>query len=763
LRTLFFAAIACGLLSSWLVDQQWIAAGLLLLWLVRVVCLRDRTCLIVTTILTVSMAGWLGWQNRQFQRVTQLLPREAALTLMVQPDMITVRGGQYQLIATSTSGRLLVRGELPSATAKHRLAQINRRTQWRVQGTLSPVPPPTNPGQFNAPAYYRSQGVYQQLTVESVRSVGVAPRTGFFGWQDRLHQWRSQFAQICQRLPPMIQLYATSLLIGLRPTNFQTTMGSVQQLGLLHLFSLSGMHVILFANLLKWLLVRVHLSRQAADYWVLGLLPLYLVLGGGADSLQRAVITAGLPIIWQRLTRQSSSALSGWSMALLIGIVHNPLVLSQLGGQLSYGLALLLILMPNSSTWQLAVRVQLISLPVLLVATAQWHVLSLAVNLVMAPLFSWVLLPVTMLGASAGLAVPELAQWCDWILTCFQNWLDWVSTWPGLLTIGQPSAPWAWLLGLLSLWLLRTPTKRWLRWLVVTYGCLVLSIRYPLCGAVQFIDIGQGDSILIRQPFNRTVSLIDTGGRLQIPRPAWQEDGLKPKPRVATITVNYLHRLGITRIDTVYLSHKDVDHIGDLGELLRLIPVKRIIVPAGMAHLPKFQRLLTTVKVKPPVIEVLVGQQFADGLTAIHPFQPGRAENADSLVLTGVFGGQRFMFTGDLDRAGERKIMERYPQLRIDVLKLGHHGSKTASDPQVLRHLGVRYGILSVGRHNRYGHPNQETLDTLASQKIMTYSTALQGMVTYRFGGRLPSVWQTFLKEGNSYQRTAGVKGDSRG
>ncbi len=719
--------------------------------------------MIVTTLLTVSMAGWLGWQNWQFQRVTQTLPHDESLMLRVQPDMITVRGGQYQLIATSAYGRLLVRGTLPSAATKHRLAQVTKRTQWRVRGTLSPVPPPTNPGQFDAPAYYRSQGIFQQLTVESVATVGAAPRTGLAGWLDQLHQWRSQFALACQKLPPMLQLYATSLLIGLRPTNFQATMSSVQQLGLLHLFSLSGMHVILFANLLRWVLVRGHLSRQTVDYWLLGLLPLYLVLGGGADSLQRAVITAGLPIIWQRLTRQASGALSGWSMALLIGIIHNPLVLSQSGGQLSYGLSLLLILMPRMSTWQLAVRVQLLSLPVLLVATAQWHILSLAVNLVMAPLFSWVLLPVTMIGASVGFVVPALAQWCNWILTCFQSWLDWVSTWPGLLTIGQPSPEWAWLVGLLSLWVLRTPTRRWLRWLLLSYGCMVISIRYPVRGAVQFIDIGQGDSILIRQPFNRTVSLIDTGGRLQIPRPKWQEDGLKVKPRVATITVNYLHRLGITRIDTVYLSHKDVDHIGDLGELLRLISVKRIVVPAGMAHLPKFQRLLTTVKVKPPVIEVLAGRRFADGLTAVHPFQPGRAENEDSLVLTGVFGGRRFMFTGDLDRAGERAIAERYPQLRVDVLKLGHHGSKTASDPQALRQLGVRYGILSVGRHNRYGHPNQETLDTLASQKITTYSTALQGMVTYRFGGSRPSVWQTFLKEGNIYQRTAGVKGNSRG
>ncbi len=281
---------------------------------------------------------------------------------------------------------------------------------------------------------------------------------------------------------------------------------------------------------------------------------------------------------------------------------------------------------------------------------------------------------------------------------------------------------------------------------------------------MQFIDIGQGDSILIRQPFNRSVALIDTGGRLNFPTPAWQHDGTVTQPRVANVTVNYLHRLGITQIDTVYLSHKDVDHIGDLGALLARMPVKRVVVPAGMAHLAKFQQLLRPAMQPPQVVEALAGMTFkADGLEAVHPFVPGAAENGDSLVLTGTFGGQRFMFTGDLDRAGERAIMQRYPALRVPVLKLGHHGSKTASDPEVLRQLGVRTGILSVGRQNRYGHPNQETLTTLRQQQIRTYSTALQGMITYHFGGGRPGQWQTFLKEGNLYQRTTSPQSDSKG
>ena len=756
---MFFAAIGSGLLSSWLVGQQAIAAFLVVIWLVRVWCLQVRWVWWTTVVLVSLMGSWFLWQNQRFQRFQAATPHNQTVMVTVQPDDINVNGGQYRLIATLPNrDRLLVYGRLTTPTEKRALQAVTQRTSWQLQGSWSPIPPPTNPGQFDAPAYYRSQGIYQQLTVQRASSPRLALRSGLAGMNDAVHRWRQQFRLACDRLPATLRLYATSLLIGMRPATFTPVMTSERQLGLLHLFSLSGMHVILLLSGLRWLLTWLRVTATTSDALLLGLLPVYLILGGGSDSLQRAVITAGLPIVCQLLTRQATNALAGWSLALLLGLLINPLVLLQLGGQLSYGLALLLILGQRQSVWHRAWNIQLVSLPVLLMATAQWHVLTVIVNLLVAPIFSWVLLPLTILGASGGFVWPILASWCDGGLAVFQHGLDVVGHWPGLLTLGQPPAYLGWLLGLLTLAAIRQPAKRWWWRLSLTYALVVASIHWPLHGAVEFIDIGQGDSILIRQPFNRTVSLIDTGGRLNFPQPAWQRPDTPPTPRVANVTVNYLHRLGLTKLDTVYLSHKDVDHIGDLGELLRRVNVKRIVVPAGMAQLPKFQQLLRPAKQRPQVIEAVAGMTFEDGLTAVHPFQPGRAENEDSLVLTGRFGQHQFMFTGDLDRAGERAIVARYPQLRVDVLKLGHHGSRTASDPAALQQLGVQRGILSVGRHNRYGHPNADTLATLRQQQILTYSTAQQGMIRYHFGWQT-SQWETFLKEGNLYQRTTSPQG----
>lgn len=104
----------------------------------------------------VSMAIWLNWQNHRFTTIVQQPSQVVALDLAVQPDAITVRGGQYQLITTSPMGKLLVRGQLKNAAEKQHLTQLTCRTVWRVQGESAPIAPPTNPGQFNAPRYYRS-------------------------------------------------------------------------------------------------------------------------------------------------------------------------------------------------------------------------------------------------------------------------------------------------------------------------------------------------------------------------------------------------------------------------------------------------------------------------------------------------------------------------------------------------------------------------------------------------------------------------------
>lgn len=227
---------------------------------------------------------------------------------------------------------------------------------------------------------------------------------------------------------------------------------------------------------------------------------------------------------------------------------------------------------------------------------------------------------------------------------------------------------------------------------------------------------------------------------------------MQAKRDYATRTsINYLKSCGVSKIDTIYLSHHDLDHIGYLTSILQNFRVKQIVVPKGMEKQHSLIRLIpVNCQQVPQILPVVAGNKLPySKLRVLHPFDEGEGKNEDSMVLIGIFGQLKFMFMGDLDRQGERNVIHRNPDLRVDVLKLGHHGSKTSSDSQFIRQLLPQIGIISAGRQNRYGHPNQETLITLRKNNVKSVSTQKYGMIRYRYYGNNYH-WQTKLK-GDEY------------
>lgn len=177
--------------------------------------------------------------------------------------------------------------------------------------------------------------------------------------------------------------------------------------------------------------------------------------------------------------------------------------------------------------------------------------------------------------------------------------------------------------------------------------------------------------------------------------------------------------------------------------------VKQITFPKGMEQQANFKRKVLPLALKQHTQLIPITDKVrVPGLPLqiMHPFKSGHGANEDSVVLAGKFAGTTFLFMGDLDRAGERAIMSKYPDLKVDVLKLGHHGSKTASDPAFIRQVKPQLAIISAGRMNRYGHPNQETLTTLKKDQIQSMSTQKFGMISYQYDLFKHRRWVTKLK-----------------
>ena len=235
---------------------------------------------------------------------------------------------------------------------------------------------------------------------------------------------------------------------------------------------------------------------------------------------------------------------------------------------------------------------------------------------------------------------------------------------------------------------------------------------------VHFIDVGQGDSILIESPGGKVV-LIDGG-----PRTAGQK------------VVSYLKKAGISAIDIVIGTHPHEDHIGGLIEVLRHFPAREIIDP-GVVHTTKtFEDYLTVIDQRGiPFTEGRAGMSRDLGAGAVmqinHPSSPSSSHlNDASIVAKVTYGQMSFLFTGDAETASEREILfQSRVSPKSTVLKVGHHGSRTSTTQAFLDAVAPRYAIIMCGAGNRYGHPHQEVLDRLSAAGVHVFRTDIHGTI----------------------------------
>ena len=270
--------------------------------------------------------------------------------------------------------------------------------------------------------------------------------------------------------------------------------------------------------------------------------------------------------------------------------------------------------------------------------------------------------------------------------------------------------------------------KRWLGVLFCSF-LLINAARYllPQDLTVHFIDVGQGDAALVRTPAGKNI-LIDTGG-------------LQGEADISRmVLLPYLRYLGVKQIDALYLSHGDHDHAGGAAGVAARLPVKNVFLGAGAEKSADVQALLKVVEHKANVYRLQKGEQWnvGDCRIVVASASSGTSSaaatetNASSLVLQLFCRGHSLIFTGDADMETEENAMRL---LRTaDVMKVSHHGSETSSSPHFLDHIKPRFSIISCGKHNRYGHPAQGTLERLAACNIIPLRTDELGAIKVVFG-----------------------------
>ncbi|MDP4088089.1 MAG: ComEC/Rec2 family competence protein [Bacillota bacterium] len=239
---------------------------------------------------------------------------------------------------------------------------------------------------------------------------------------------------------------------------------------------------------------------------------------------------------------------------------------------------------------------------------------------------------------------------------------------------------------------------------------------------VHFIDVGQADSILVQQ--GNAAMLVDGGNN---------EDG----PGVKC----YLEQQKITQLDYVVGTHAHEDHIGGLDTVINSFKVGKVYFPKQTATTATYKDFVKAVKNKGLSFTApVVGDTFKLGDATCTIIAPNGTSYEDpndySIVIKVTYGNNSFLLTGDAEAKSEAEIVAKGMNISADVLKVGHHGSKSSTSQSFLDKVNPRYAVISVGKGNDYGHPTQETLNRLKNKGVKIYRTDENGTVIAVSNGR---------------------------
>lgn len=670
---------------------------------------------------------WFLFQTWQQTQASQDLVASVE-KVRILPDTIKVNGDSLSFRGKADENTFQVYYKLQSEEEKEKFQALTDLYEIELEGKLSDPEGQRNFGGFDYQAYLKTQGIYQTLTIKSIQSM---KKISSWDIGENLSSLRRKaVVWIKMHFPDPMRNYMTGLLFGHLDTDFEEMNELYSSLGIIHLFALSGMQVGFFMDGFKKLLMRLGLTQEKLKWLTYPFSLIYAGLTGFSASVIRSLLQ-------KLLAQHGVKGLDNFALTVLVLFIIMPNFFLTAGGVLSCAYAFILTMTSKEDDGLKAVAgeslvISLGILPILSFYFAEFQPWSILLTFVFSFLFDVVFLPLLSILFILSFIYP-VTQF-NFVFEWLENIIRLVSQLASRpLVFGQPNA-WLLILLLVSLALvydMRKNIKRLAGFSLFIVGLFFLT-KHPLENEITMLDVGQGESIFLRDMTGKTI-LIDVGGKAESDKKieAWQEKSTTSNAQRTLIP--YLKSRGVDKIDQLILTNTDKEHIGDLLEVTKAFHVGEILVSKGSLTQKEFVSELEASQTN--VRSVAAGENFpifGCYLEVLSPRKIGDGNRDDSLVLYGKLLDKHFLFTGNLKEKGEKDLLKQYPDLEVDVLKAGQHGAKTSSNSAFLEQLKPEFTLISVGKSNRAKLPHQETLTQLENIKSKIYRTDQQGAIRFK-------------------------------
>lgn len=691
----------------------------------------------------------------------------------------------------------------------------------RVFGEVSPFLQATNPGEFDTAAYYRRKDCLFAL-----RKTKINAQTKTYG---QLEEFLSQLryesdALFWKLLGEKNGATASAMVLGLKKGMDSEVKALYQGAGISHLLAISGLHLSLVGAGLFGLLKKVRLPAVLSAGISALILIAYAQLTGMGISTRRALVMF-LLFLAAGLLKRTPDLPTSLAVAALFLLVPRPQRILDAGFQLSFsaviGIAVMIPVLQDGwedaacslrvanrvtdgvASWNLVraaitracrflrknilagLGITMTMLPLLLIHFYEWSPWSVLLNLAVIPLMG-ILLPcliglqlvarLTALAPCLELFQRLLCATIEAIFFCYEQLCRFAAALPGsILHTGYPTwqALTVYIIGLIALAVSGKKLRPRLRLAAAVCLMGIFLIRLPGELNVTMLDVGQGECVGI-ETREHHVYLVDAGSTSKKKTGQYQ-------------IIPWLKYIGTRRMEGIFITHWDEDHISAVGELLdwsksSRVKIRRIFLPDVALKDEALETLLQQIEEADVPVEYLsVGECMTDGalqISCLHPYAKKVPEdrNDASLVLRLSQGEFQMLLTGDLEKSGEDWLVEQARQgaepphpiaqeqarqsaeqpqptaqgqtlpyapptqptaqnpLRCTILDAGHHGASNATGEALLDLAQPGLVLISCGKNNRYGHPAPEMLKRLEERGICWYSTAKVGAIQVHVG-----------------------------